>query len=324
MGTGIPGDPERYEGAVVTDWPYFDPKSVEAELPPDDPLVPRDRDVYVFNPDQRVVLAVNVAMSTRRPLLIYGPPGSGKSSLAPNVARILRRRYYEEVVSSRTEAQDLLWTFDAVRRLRDAQANNELGADSDYTEPGVIWWAFDRQSALEQGGSEQAQDPGTDLEAPAVVLLDEIDKADPDLPNNLLMPMGSYRFAHADSWISAPEERAPLIVITTNDERDLSRPFLRRCVVLTLQHPTVEELVSIAAAHLGSEPDREGLYNTVAELVDGMRPEAERQRMPVPSTAEYLDTLRACIRLNLMPADPRWKQMVQITLDKRNATESLA
>ena len=173
----------------MTAWPYFDPHAVEAAVPPDDPLAPRDRDVYVFDTDERIVLAVNVAMSIRRPLLIYGPPGCGKSSLAPNVARILRRRYYEEVISSRTEAQDLLWIFDAVRRLRDAQANRELGGDSAYTEPGAIWWAFDRRSALEQGGTEQAQDPAVDLKAPAVVLLDEIDKADPDLPNNLLLPL---------------------------------------------------------------------------------------------------------------------------------------
>lgn len=156
-----------------------------------------------------------------------------------------------------------------------------------------------------------------------MVLLDEIDKADPDLPNNLLLPLGGYRFAHAHSWIRAPEGGAPLVIITTNDERDLSRPFLRRCVVLTLPHPKVPELVSIAKAHLGSGPGHEDLYKTVAGLVDGMRPEAERQRLPVPSTAEYLDTLRACLRLNLTPADPRWDQMVRITLDKRNATESL-
>ena len=98
----------------MTAWPYFDPNAVEAVSPPEDPLTPRERDVYVFDKDERIVLAVNVALSTRRPLLIYGPPGCGKSSLAPNVARILRWRYYEEVISSRTEAQDLLWTFDAV------------------------------------------------------------------------------------------------------------------------------------------------------------------------------------------------------------------
>ena len=307
----------------MTAWPYFDPNAVEAVSPPEDPLTPRERDVYVFDKDERIVLAVNVALSTRRPLLIYGPPGCGKSSLAPNVARILRWRYYEEVISSRTEAQDLLWTFDAVRRLRDAQVDRKLSQDSAYTEPGVMWWAFDRPSALQQGGTEQAQDPAADLGGPAVVLLDEIDKADPDLPNNLLLPLGGYRFAHADSWIAAPEEGAPLVVITTNDERDLSRPFLRRCVVLTLPHPKVTELVKIAEAHLGDDGDRTGLYTTVAKLVDGMRPEAERQRMPVPSTAEYLDTLRACIRLDLMPTDSRWDQMIRITLDKRKDLESL-
>lgn len=308
----------------MTAWPYFDPAAVEAAPPPSDPLTPRERDVYVFGADERIVLAVNVAMATRRPLLIYGPPGCGKSSLAPNVARILRWRYYEEVISSRTEAQDLLWTFDAVRRLGDAQAGGEFAEDNDYTEPGVIWWAFDRESARRQGGTEQFQDPGAGLAGPAVVLLDEIDKADPDLPNNLLLPLGGYRFAHADSWIEAPADGAPLVVITTNDERDLSRPFLRRCVVLTLPHPRVPELVQIAVAHLGAEAGEGGLYQAVAELVDGMRPEAVRQRMPVPSTAEYLDTLRACLRLHLTPDDPRWEQMIRITLDKRNATESLA
>lgn len=307
----------------MTAWPYFDPHAVEAAPPPDDPLTPRDGDVYVFGEDERIVLAVNVALSTGRPLLIYGPPGCGKSSLAPNVARILRRRYYEEVISSRTEAQDLLWTFDAVRRLRDAQANRELAADSAYTEPGVLWWAFDRPSALRQGGTEQAQHPETDLARPAVVLLDEIDKADPDLPNNLLLPLGGYRFAHSGSWIAAPQEGAPLVVITTNDERDLSRPFLRRCVVLTLQHPSVDELIRIAGAHLGHEAEREQLYRTVAELVAGLRAEAQRQRLPVPSTAEYLDTLRACLRLHLAPGNPRWDQMVRVTLDKRTAAESL-
>lgn len=307
----------------MTAWPYFDPHAVEAAPPPADPLAPRDKDVYVFDDNQPIVLAVNVAMSTRRPLLIYGPAGCGKSSLAPNVARILRRRYYEQVISSRTEAQDLLWTFDAVRRLRDAQANQVLGADSTYTEPGVIWWAFDRASALGQGGTEQAQGSEADLWGPAVVLLDEIDKADPDLPNNLLLPLGGYRFAHAGTWIEAPEAAAPLVVITTNDERDLSRPFLRRCVVLTLKHPEKPAMTRIANAHLGGGSGRQGLYDTVAELVIGLRAEAERQRLPAPSTAEYLDTLRACIRLKLTPDDPRWGHMVRITLDKRYVAESL-
>ena len=180
----------------------------------------------------------------------------------------------------------------------------------------MIWWAF-AAGALCRGVTEQAQDPAADLEGPAVVLLDEIDKADPDLPNNLLLPLGAYRFARADSWIAAPEGGAPLIIITTNDERDLSRPFLRRCVVLTLPHPDVPELVRIATAHL-RQRNRAGLYTEVAELVDGMS-SRRRRRRPVPSTAEYLDTLRACIRLNLTPTDSRWDQMIRMTLDKRNA-----
>jgi MoxR-like ATPase len=103
----------------------------------------RDGSVYVYSND--IVLAVNVALATARPLLIRGASGSGKSSLAANIARKMRWRYYESVISSRTQARDLLWTFDTVRRLSDAQT--ELREMSAYIKPGVLWWAFDNASA---------------------------------------------------------------------------------------------------------------------------------------------------------------------------------
>ena len=107
--------------------------------------------------DDQLRLAVDVALATGRPLLLRGEPGSGKSSLAAFLARNLSWRYYEHVVSSRTTAQDLLWSFDSMRRLADAsRARAGESADLDdagYTEPGVMWWALDRKSALTRGRS---------------------------------------------------------------------------------------------------------------------------------------------------------------------------
>ena len=108
----------------------------------------RDGSVYVFTPP--TVLAVQVALATGRPLLLGGPPGSGKSSLAAYVARFLNWNYFERVITSRTQAQDLQWTFDAVRRLRDATAGLTLTAGA-YVEPGVLWWAFRPDLAHRRG-----------------------------------------------------------------------------------------------------------------------------------------------------------------------------
>src|SRR5687767_11401181 len=99
----------------------------------------RDASVYVY--DDHIRMAVNVALAAERPLLVTGPPGSGKSSLALNVALTLGRHYSEEVITPRTQARDLLWRFDALRRLRDAQAN-VLKPDDEYIDEGVIWEAF--------------------------------------------------------------------------------------------------------------------------------------------------------------------------------------
>jgi MoxR-like ATPase len=100
----------------------------------------RDGSVYVF--ESNIVLAVRVALSTGRPLLLLGPPGSGKSSLAGFVARAMNWNYFEQIVTSRTKAQDLLWSFDVVRRLRDAQAKELHEQLEPYIEPRALWWAF--------------------------------------------------------------------------------------------------------------------------------------------------------------------------------------
>src|SRR5262245_23264223 len=114
----------------------------------------RDGRVYVYDPEVRA--AVRVAVASERPLLLRGPAGSGKSSLAPFVARVLQRRFYWATVTARTEARDLMWQFDALKRLNDAQ----IQADEErrrvtqlqsYIEPGVLWWAFNPATARRRG-----------------------------------------------------------------------------------------------------------------------------------------------------------------------------
>lgn len=271
-----------------------------------------DHEVYVFD-DEEVVLAVNVALKTGRPLLLFGPPGSGKSSLAPNVARILGWDFHPHVVTARTEPEDLLWRFDALRRLNDAQARQLHPDIRRYYTKGPLWRAF--------AGPERS-----------VVLIDEIDKADPDLPNSLLGPLGSLSFAlpwceddhtvtgiddpgEVEKSVSVPPERAPLVVITTNDERELPKPFLRRCIVVELEAPTRTHLLKVAAAHLGERYDA-ALAGQVADHLIGVRGMV-RDAAAGPSTAEYLDALKASQQLGVTPGTPEWKALETVTLRKR-------
>ncbi|MGH9945329.1 MAG: hypothetical protein ACRD9R_23505, partial [Pyrinomonadaceae bacterium] len=171
---------------------------------------------------------------------------------------------------------------------------------------------------------------------PAVVLLDEIDKADPDTPNNLLVPLGSYRFTVQDLKVAVgvaaetgngdghESRQPPLIFITTNDERELPAAFLRRCVVLNLEGPGEDGLVEIAKAHFappdGAEHARADLrlYRYVAgEMLKVAKDEGGAGR-PMPSVAEYLDALRACRTLKIRPRRQKgvWQAVAKATLWK--------
>lgn len=287
----------------------------------------RDGRVYVYH-DPTIALAVNVAWATRRPLLLSGASGSGKSSLALNVALSLGWRYYEHVVTSRTEAREFLYRFDGVRRLNDAQAaraeDGGVKPVSAYLEPGVLWWAFDRKSAAERGSGgelevkEWAKDPCEFSDAEqAVVLIDEIDKADADVPNGLLVPLGSLQFPveHVRN-LTVKAARPPLIFITTNGERDLPVAFVRRCVAVRLPDPDWKKLVEIAAAVVPDAVGEEALLRAVAKYVLREEPGEERGAGQMPSTAEYLDTVRACIKLNVRPGTVRFKDLARVTLRK--------
>src|SRR6185437_5537077 len=160
---------------------------------------PDDRSGALYLEDERLRFVAEVAIVTQRPLLLRGEPGCGKSSFAPFVARNLNWRYYEQTVTGRTEAKDLLWRFDALERLRDARRVDSTAdmSASQYVTPGPLWWAFNRPKALElvsraiDEGQPRAVEPFSELNRlrdpqRAVVLIDEIDKADPNVPNDLL------------------------------------------------------------------------------------------------------------------------------------------
>jgi MoxR-like ATPase len=293
----------------MTYQPLFEAPKDQTSLGPAE-RAPGDLDdgaVYVYDPD--IEMAVNVALATARPLLISGPPGSGKSSLAPNVAKVKGWRYIRQTISTRLEARDLEWTTDPVQRLGDAQVK-ELKSREWYIRPGPLWQALDPRGAARYG--PQIESPAAPDERRAVVLLDEIDKADPDVPNDLLVPLGSFTFKvpELDQVVKLQVE-PPLIVLTTNDERELSRPFVRRCVVLTLEPPNRKRLLDIAKKHFGDAPEQ--LLTDVADALERM--EVPAGSAP-PSTAEYLDAVNACLKLGVTPGSDQWAKIESITLRK--------
>jgi MoxR-like ATPase len=296
----------------------FDPPAAPAA-----PSGPASGPVYVYS--EPIVLAVNVALATGRPLLVAGPPGSGKSTLARNVAAEKKWRYLQRVITSRTQADDLLAGFDALRRLNDAQLQGrELLPDAGYVEPGVLWWAYDRASARVRGASQperavqgfrEARDPSEGQGRDVVVLLDEIDKADPDVPNDLLEPLDLRSFTppHAAAPVRAAGE--VLVIITTNGERELPPAFMRRCVFLALEAMGPDELVRVAETHYGAEPKPE-LYATLAGWMTELRQRARAEGLREPGTAEYLDAVKACVRLGVGPADQAWKDVARAAMWK--------
>ncbi len=276
---------------------------------------------YIFS--ENIILAINVALATGRPLLVRGVPGSGKSSLAESVASHLEWNYYKEVITSKTQSQDLLWQFDALRRLNDAQAQQIKENAAYYINPGILWLAYDPESAATMGVAQsnvnnESQDSkieeGQENAKRAVVLIDEIDKADPDLPNNLLVPIESLSFKVQEINFLVKAENPPLVIITTNEERELPKAFLRRCIILTLERPNEKMLLDIASVHFGGKND--SLYKKIYSIMNN--PEGSNKKTQnLPSTAEYIDTIKTCLELKIDHDDPILDDISKMSLFKQ-------
>jgi MoxR-like ATPase len=292
----------------------------------------RPSTVRPYQMRDELTLAVNVALVCERPLLLMGESGTGKSTLARYVAWCLERDYLEHVITSRTSAEDLKWRFDAVRRLQAARTDEQLGGEADqrFVTPGVLWHAFDPDGALAIRDASPSARRGTNAlsasrehygDQGAVVLLDEIDKADPDVPNDLLVTLDARWFhcADLDRSVSAAKDRKILVLITSNQERELPRAFVRRCIVTTLPRHSSAERREIAALHrAGVSPF---LLDRVDEVFKRMENAARDASVPPPSTAEYLDAVNACLGLEITgfgpeaPSDPARAAELEAALD---------
>ncbi|WGS85797.1 AAA family ATPase [Methylomonas sp. UP202] len=267
-------------------------------------------DATVHQWSQAEIDALTLAISARRPLLVRGEPGTGKTQLARAVAQQLGWVLHATTIHPRFEASDLLYRFDAVKRLADAQAREPHLIEHNYWEPGPLWKAYDWQLACEYGSCRPklGDDPQTEPEG-HVVLLDEIDKADSDLPNSLLDVLGqrAFEIPALNLRFGAPSRQLPLILITTNEERELPAAFIRRCIVLNLSHdPELgyeEWLAKRGLAHFaeGRDAGRTGvpveIIRLAAKRLVEDRNNAEQAALPPPGLAEFIDLLSALVQL---------------------------
>ena len=235
-------------------------------------------------------------------------------------------RYLERTVNSRTEINSLLWDVDQLRRLQDAHAGVLKDDLLGYVRPAVLWQALDARTAAnplllrQPAPARLARSTPAD---PAVVLIDEIDKADPDLPNNLLEVLGGLRFEVAETGCRVNcDSGVPLIVITSNDERDLPPAFVRRCIVLNLQQP---DLAKVAALHFPK--DGKLVADALRLLVgDANTPADTPANTPAntstttpPSAAEFLDFIQACKTLRVRAGADGWLALAEACVLKGRA-----
>jgi MoxR-like ATPase len=252
------------------------PSAAEPELSP-------------YLPSEELVNVVNLAIFLQRPLLIKGAPGSGKTRLARAVAYELKLPYFAWHIKSTSRARDGLYIYDAVRRLHDAQLSRTGGEDGSrvddigsYIKMGVLGQAFLKDK-------------------PAVILIDEIDKADLDFPNDLLLEMDEKRFVIEETREEIRAKHPPLVIITSNDEKDLPDAFLRRCVFYYIEFPTSDQLEQIIRAHFRDAPSR--LVQASVERFNQLRTAMDKDKGESGkkvSTSELLDWFRI---LNRYPED---------------------
>ncbi len=225
-------------------------------------------DTYVATED--LMIAVNAAMTLERPLLIKGAPGTGKTVLAQEVARALGKQFIEWNIKSTTKAQQGLYEYDAVSRLRDSQLGDDKVHDiSNYIRPGKMWEAF------------------TADESP-ILLIDEIDKADIEFPNDLLQELDRMEFFVYETQQTVKAAHRPLVIITSNNEKELPDAFLRRCFFHYISFPDTETMEKIVDVH---HPDakRELVRDALKIFFDVRETPGLKKK---PSTSELLDWLK--------------------------------
>ncbi|AFO87097.1 MoxR family ATPase [Phaeobacter inhibens] len=234
---------------------------------------------YVATEDLKI--AVNAAVTLERPLLVKGEPGTGKTELARQVADALGLRMIEWNVKSTTRAQQGLYEYDAVSRLRDSQLGDERVHDvKNYIKRGKLWEAFDADEKV-------------------VLLIDEIDKADIEFPNDLLQELDKMEFHVYETGETIRAKQRPIMIITSNNEKELPDAFLRRCFFHYIQFPDAETMRKIVEVHHPGIKD--SLLTTALTQFYEIRDTAGLKKKP--STSEVLDWLKLLLAEDLTAED---------------------
>jgi MoxR-like ATPase len=222
---------------------------------------------YVATEDLQ--MAVNAAVTLQKPLLIKGEPGTGKTMLAEQVAEALDMPLLQWHIKSTTKAQQGLYEYDAVSRLRDSQLGSDVSDIGKYITKGKLWQAFT---------SEQK----------SVLLIDEIDKADIEFPNDLLLELDKMEFHVYETGETVRAINRPVIIITSNNEKELPDAFLRRCFFHFIKFPNIDTMKEIIKVHY---PDiKTSLVQSALEIFFEVRDVPGMKKRP--STSELLDWLK--------------------------------
>ena len=238
---------------------------------------------YVATPD--LMLAVNAAITLQRPLLIKGEPGTGKTMLAEEVAAALGIPLLQWHIKSTTKAQQGLYEYDAVSRLRDSQLGDEKVKDiANYIVKGVLWQAFDQGK-------------------PSVILIDEVDKADIEFPNDLLRELDRMEFHVYETRQTIKAAVRPIVIITSNNEKELPDAFLRRCFFHYIKFPDKETMGRIVDVHFPNL--KKDLLREAMEVFFELREVPGMKKKP--STSELIDWLKLLVAEDIPPEALRSK-----------------
>ncbi|GAK44754.1 ATPase [Tepidicaulis marinus] len=243
---------------------------------------------YVATEDLRV--AVNAAITLERPLLVKGEPGTGKTVLAEEVAKALNMRLITWHIKSTTKAQQGLYEYDAVSRLRDSQLGDERVKDiANYIEKGKLWEAFDADERV-------------------ILLIDEIDKADIEFPNDLLQELDRMEFFVYETGETIKAKHRPIVIITSNNEKELPDAFLRRCFFHYIKFPDDETMTQIVDVHFPGVKGR--LVQQALSIFYEIRDVPGLKKKP--STSELLDWLKLLLAEDISPEALREKDPTKL------------